>query len=652
MRTETVIVLAAVLLGWSCGAESPTDTDSAGTSGSWITEALETPEYEAACDLTPGCGEVRYPAPGAAESVWRVLVVREASGEVRIAKMETIEVPEGDGVPVGPLSGTHVLVGLDSDGEKVDGQMLRFPESMRVEYVGGQTRVDFVELTGREVSAMGYLRASNDIARVEVQDSTGETLASSTQPTSVAATGEPFGWWTTPAWAAIRPWQGLPPYCSHVLVLEGEKDRNLGQGNGFGDDVTFALPGPLQLAAAQTALSRMTPMLCQSIGRIAFVYVPGESSAKRGVVNSMGAGDLMTINLNAGFDHESLEKMLSRRLWLQQTITHEAGHNAETLLTVEGSNPSDYSGWWGFPPRTLANKTIDKVRLEKGLPAEWLRLHESFVDQEWALDYGSFPEAADQPAQIRREISQGGFMSHYGSERWADDIADFVAHTYLSGRLTQAYAENGQLEMREDNGCQEMQEYGEKNVPARLAAVYTKLRFIEDLGLVDPDDVRACMGDRLGLPDDGIGFHFYQGTMKMRSFRNQMEAGIGTETLGNRVFQLLGHGEAQFGEELYPTSLELRLDLGGPLNPLTEVSWPRGVYELGLTGDNNVMLRLDGAKAGNFDAMDGFVLVAEASNKRLAGSIVLQRVMRLQAPLPVPEKYDPPLVIRFSMKRQ
>jgi hypothetical protein len=49
--------------------------------------------------------------------------------------------------------------------------------------------------------------------------------------------------------------------------------------------------------------------------------------------------------------------------------------------------------------------------------------------------------------------------------------------------------------------------------------------------------------------------------------------------------------------------------------------------------------------------MDGFVLVAESSAKRIAGSIVLQRVFRLSAPLPVPERYDPPLVVRFSMDK-
>ena len=112
-----------------------------------------------------------------------------------------------------------------------------------------------------------------------------------------------------------------------------------------------------------------------------------------------------------------------------------------------------------------------------------------------------------------------------------------------------------------------------------------------------------------------------------------------------------GSGEAGFGDKTYPAKVKLRLDLGNRFQGFDKASWPRGVYELGLTGDNNFSIRLDGAKAGNFDAMDGFVLVAESSAKRIAGSIVLQRVFRLSAPLPVPERYDPPLVVRFSMDK-
>ena len=75
------------------------------------------------------------------------------------------------------------------------------------------------------------------------------------------------------------------------------------------------------------------------------------------------------------------------------------------------------------------------------------------------------------------------------------------------------------------------------------------------------------------------------------------------------------------------------------------------MYELGLTGDNNFNVKLDGAKAGNNDAMDGSVLITQASRERIIGSVVLQRVMRLQAPVPLPQAYDPPLVIRFRVNR-
>ena len=117
------------------------------------------------------------------------------------------------------------------------------------------------------------------------------------------------------------------------------------------------------------------------------------------------------------------------------------------------------------------------------------------------------------------------------------------------------------------------------------------------------------------------------------------------------MFELEANGEAGFGDGTYPAKLKSRLALSLPTEEFEKVYWPRGMYELGLVGSNNLTLRLDGAKAGNFDVMDGFVLVAEASRERIVGSIAVQRVMRLQAPLPVPEVYNPPLVLRFRIDR-
>ena len=169
--------------------------------------------------------------------------------------------------------------------------------------------------------------------------------------------------------------------------------------------------------------------------------------------------------------------------------------------------------------------------------------------------------------------------------------------------------------------------------------------------LVRPEDVKDCTGEMLGLPIDSNGFHVWQESMRLRSFTGRLKAGIGATDLGVNVFEMTGYGEAGFSGNTYPAKVKLRLDLDAWGEHIEMVSWPRGVYELGLAGNNNFTLRLDGAQAGNFDAMDGFVVVAEASNKRIAGSIVLQRVFRLQAPMPVPEKYDPPLIVRFRLDK-
>jgi hypothetical protein len=195
-----------------------------------------------------------------------------------------------------------------------------------------------------------------------------------------------------------------------------------------------------------------------------------------------------------------------------------------------------------------------------------------------------------------------------------------------------------------------MRKHREKDLPSRLAAVYTKLRFLLDLGLVAEEDVETCTGPDLGLPVESPGFHLWHAGNELRSFARNVTAAIGTQADGDRVFEMKGEGEAGFGDRMYPASLRLQLDLEKPGVPIHQVPWPRGVYPLGLRGDNHVELRLDGASAGDFDAEDGYALVAEASNDRIAGSIVLERVRRPHVVFAVPERYDPPLVIRFRIE--
>jgi hypothetical protein len=93
----------------------------------------------------------------------------------------------------------------------------------------------------------------------------------------------------------------------------------------------------------------------------------------------------------------------------------------------------------------------------------------------------------------------------------------------------------------------------------------------------------------------------------------------------------------------------------GRLAPSQFVPWPRGVYRFGSFRDaNNLMVRVDGARAGNRDAKDGFAIVTEASNDRIVGSIFLTRTLRVSAPSPLPvyDTFDPPLIIRFLTEKR
>jgi hypothetical protein len=174
--------------------------------------------------------------------------------------------------------------------------------------------------------------------------------------------------------------------------------------------------------------------------------------------------------------------------------------------------------------------------------------------------------------------------------------------------------------------------------------------FLKDLGLVAEEDVEACMGPDIGLPVDAGGFHFWHDGNMLRSFDRNLTAKMGTNDAGAWVFEMEAEGEASFSQEMYPAKLELRIGVDSAGTPEHRVAWPRGVYKLDLSGNNTVRLRLDGAPAGDFDVKDGYVLVAEASNERIAGSIFVTLAMRFGVVMPVPQTWNPPLIIRFLIE--
>jgi hypothetical protein len=647
-RLALALLVASINVG--CDDRRPAPAESTAESSridAWLGQAMASKQFSIACSNTPGCSATDNNVPLSSEPLWRVRVSRTGAGEFSIEDIDHVEVVVGSGVPIGAVHSMLALVGLDSDGAVLDGQPIRFAESLRVE---GETDVAIQDLAGHRVDTIGFVRQLPGIVRLAIQDRSGNVLAQASTPVSNVVSTlrlESF-LGIRDAVAATRPFGDLPAHCSHIIVLQGERDRHLAGGIEFEDTLTLTTPGPYQLAGAAAALRRMTPMLCQSIARIAFGYIPDHDGIL-GAVRSAGAGDMILINVTSTLSESALEEMENRRLMLQSTIIHEAGHAAETLLTFEGSNPGNYTGAWSFPARTLAADTIDKVRLEMGLPEEWQRLHNSFVNQGWAKAWGSLTDNGSP-----ENVVHGGFISRGASKNWAEDIASTVGQTYMSRAVTDAYQEHGVSDtLRQDLGCLVMRRHPNTGLPSHFAALYTKMRFLQDLGLLKEDDVVDCTGENLGLRVESAGFHVREwlGSTRVRSYQNQLEAGLGSLSGGVKVFEMKGAGTAGFGGKTYPARIELRLDLGGRFARFDRVSWPRGVYELGLMGNTNFRLRLDGAAAGNFDAMDGYVLVAESSSERITGSAVLQRVFRLHAPLPVPELHDPPLVVRFMMQR-
>jgi hypothetical protein len=143
--------------------------------------------------------------------------------------------------------------------------------------------------------------------------------------------------------------------------------------------------------------------------------------------------------------------------------------------------------------------------------------------------------------------------------------------------------------------------------------------------------------------------HFWVEDEYLRSFGQGVTAQLGTLD-GRRVFEMMAEGQAEFGDASYPATGRLLIDLSPADTEIELVSWPRGVYTLAPQQPHAFQLRLDGAPAGNFDVIDGFVLVAESSSGAIAGSVFIRIAMRNQAPIPVPQTFDPPLTIQFRIE--
>jgi hypothetical protein len=101
--------LAAAVLVLGCGKATP-------DSGATLARIMEQPEFQEACAELPTCAQPRFQSTGPSETIWRLQVVREASGSIRFGRIDSVEVTEGRGVPMGPATGEYFLAGVDESG--------------------------------------------------------------------------------------------------------------------------------------------------------------------------------------------------------------------------------------------------------------------------------------------------------------------------------------------------------------------------------------------------------------------------------------------------------------------------------------------------------------------------------------------------------
>lgn len=644
-RPAVVLALVAGLAGLqiACGR--------AGTT----TEA----EVSPLCSEIPGCDAARTPVEGPTETIWRVEVTRTAQGAVRLARIESVVVAEGTGVPPGYASGDYVLAAVDASGAPVDGQYLRFPDAVRLEREDAFAPLEYVPLEGRDVSVVGYLRALPAAGRVSVFDDQGREVVTAPLRNSQAAAGPApsarpvsvFGWFSPTAVLSAQG-AGSASHCGHVRLIEGEPDRASAAGMAYREEgVELVVPGPTQRAVVRGALQLMEPLLCSAVSRVAFGSIPSQSSTF-GAVDRFAAGDLIVINttnVETSYSEESLASDPRARLTLMRTLIHEAGHAVDNLLVATGRQAGPVQGQWSPAARAEAVRTLDHVRMRRNLRHEWERVHASFVAEDWARRYAGSPDAMKAfQGLTAQEVARSGGMSRYGATNPADDIAEMVAWMYMGRHYRAAGIPNGPKQT-EDFACQAFQSHGSTSLPADYAAAYTKVMFLKDLGVVRTDDVQACVG-RVTLPLTAPGFHFWEGSELKTTYSDDRQARIGT-TRNRFVYVMSAKGSASYRDRTHPSTIRLELDLAPATTPVAEVPWPRGVYPLGVSTPHSVRLSLEGAAAGSFTVIRGFVLVAEASNARIAGSAFVRVGFRPMAPMPVPQTFDPPLVIRFLMER-
>lgn len=260
-------------------------------------------------------------------------------------------------------------------------------------------------------------------------------------------------------------------------------------------------------------------------------------------------------------------------------------------------------------------------------------MHEAFVDAGMADSYHGKGQESGLGAAA---LVSGGFMSGYGGDTVTDDIAEMTAWALVSETYVEKARAAGDTDgaARKNLACEAMQAEAGPAIPKRLAAVYTKLGFLQSLGFISERAFANCVG-KLRIRGEGPGFHSFVGGKLSGTYAGRIERRLGqVDGAGPYLFEMTAEGAIDItsdkGTEAgVPARIQLRLDVTPPglFSGLDEVSYPRGVYHVGeVHGGHNRLriVRIDNGKTV-MEVAKGVALVSRASRELIEGSVFIER---------------------------
>lgn len=613
MTRHVALVLLVLLPALSCGN---------GVSG------IAT--FDEACAIVPDClatGTVVELEPLA----W-VLATRAADGAVTFANVRAISVEASRGVPAGPSGGTHLLAGLDATGAPVNGQWLSFPVTALLE---GRDEHAVVELEGA-ISAVGYVRLTPEVVDLALLDADEAVLARAPLPPpneeeedDVATEGSAAG-----LRQALN--RRIGTSCAHIHILAGNHERHLIRGAAE-ESAPIVPPGPAQRAVLQAAMNLAGEHFCSGTARIVLADYLGTPQWQSRGFQAAWTGDL--IQLNVGyvedgirvFSEEELAGSPVRRAQFLRLVLHEMGHAFAALLETRGDVSS---GQWTAAGRNHGLSVRRFARVTRDFGAHWGTMHQSFVDAGFAEPYAATRERGAYSAE---QVVSTGAMNHYGSTQIGDDICEVAAWTLTRRHFDRIGVTRTARHVREDYACEAMNDYTEGDLPARFASIYTKLWLLHDLGVLSEAAVRDCTGPHVGLRPSAPGFTFLQDGTVLRHHRDDPSR---PNASASRL-SLRASGFIEF-DGLRRAFTEI--DVPGHAGFVE--GWPRGIFALN-TSLASFTVTVPDEPAANLIGTVGYILIARANTNQRDGSLFLTRAFRPDAPVPVPQGFDPPLVVRF-----